>query len=418
MKKILIPIMLILLIVCCNVQKKFEPTFEANIKNHLDSNTGIFAIADKDKLYYFGNQNERRGIFCSTFDGKDSHILLECSDVRRMQIDGNYLYTLILDEGKKAVKTHPQSYQLIVYDLETGKSDIIKLFEYDYKTQYGTYDFYLCEQSLFFNDLSYYGSHQAFFLQTGLKYEEDYITELENLTQANRILSENINVVYYDMDYVWCVGSRDAMAPKPGVQDKVNYITIYSTLGVYDKEKGENIFGYRPGIHVDELNPRILNHYQNQIAIARGENLIIYDTGKQVIAAEYQFPDILAVKNAILLQEKVLLLCVTEDNQDCIYSIDRNTDEVQAILGYEENQRVLYFDADTYIVASGSVLERISYSGEKTVLWRTNLDREITGDTFKTDAAGSILFITELKKNQIQRELVYRINLEDGTVIE
>lgn len=130
-------------------------TMRVDYKHDFQSPRGMVSACYKDKIYYFSDEMGASGVYCMDTDGENVHLILECDDLRRLQIVKDVIYIAELQKEKERQKP---VYRLSAYSLDGKKLDdkiTSDMLEFDNRWS-GISDFYVNqEEQIFLNAVSY-----------------------------------------------------------------------------------------------------------------------------------------------------------------------------------------------------------------------------------------------------------------------
>ena len=391
-----------------------EP-FETSIKNNWNSTSGDLAVFSNDKIYYFSDEGELPGIYSMDVDGTNAEFVVECDDIKTMQIKDDTLFYLQYTNSIKDSTIVTRVFQLMKYDLKSYEKSPISLYE-SKENYVGTWDFYISDIGIIFNDLRYASYIQSVLQITGVKEKEGiYLNTLNKIVRPNEIDNSKRNIYLYDLGDFYCIGGDGV---KQDIYDKERfpYITYYEPAGLYDKGENENIFAYRANLDGSNYDTRIIYQDVQTLYIAYEGNIVAYDTLDKKVIDEYQFPEIAVVRNAKLKNRTLLMLGVTNENQDCILSLDLENGKTDTLKVFGEKAKVVYYDTDHYIISEGKELKKylLDENQDGTEEWNIKLKKGINKEYYKTDVAEKWLLISHWDKKEEVRKLDYKINIENG----
>lgn len=418
MKKHIRKLLLLTSVLLCACTPIFPKTVEvpsgAHLKNNWDVSVGNLAICHDNKVYYYSDENNVPGIYSMDEDGYNSRILLECDDIKKMQIKDQKLYYLQRKGSVKDSLLITETYELMQFDLETQEKQKIELSDIQ-GSYYGTWDFFIGDVGTIFNDLSYFSAVQKLFLETGIKQLNGrFVGNIHSLGNADVI--DTIKDVFYLYDFgdVYCIGDRSL--EKPG--NNRPYMTVYGSVGLFDKQENEKIFDFQPNVSGVKTKPNILYQDGDILFIVSGDGLTCYNNVEKKIIAEYQIPDMCVMKNAAGDNHKLLIIGMTTSGMDRIISFDMETGEIQTVFTGDENSMVVYFDSEKYVLMENKRVKEVilDNAGNMNEGKEVSIKIDLKSGNYKTDVAGNWLFITHWDKRNKCRKLDYKINLKNFTV--
>lgn len=147
-----------------------------------------------------------------------------------------------------------------------------------------------------------------------------------------------------------------------------------------------------------------------------GEQLIWYDAEKHKILKEYFFEDTDLLNNMKVFGDTLTVFGKNKNQNEQIFSVDSQTGTANKLFEASEEEHVLYFDQEHYILFDQGKITKNTYSGDE--VWTVNLGKIRNTEGYKTDTSGDWLFVTHWNKRKKVRELDAMINMVTGEAVE
>ena len=131
---------------------------------------------------------------------------------------------------------------------------------------------------------------------------------------------------------------------------------------------------------------------------------------------EYIFENTDCSKNCKIYDDIFLVLGKSKNRNDQILYVDDQNETVNQYFEASEDEHVLYFDQENYILFDQGTITKYSYIGER--IWEVNLGKIRNTEGYRTDTSGDWLFVTHWNKKKKVRELDALINMVTGDIAD
>ena len=378
-----------------------EP-FEANIKNHQESSHGNLAVFDgNESIYYYSDHGDMPGIYKMNMNGTEMQFVVSCKDVKRMQIRNHNLYYLEYEMDLEDADISAKGYRLMKYDLAHKDSEQIVLYGREADI-YGTWNFCVGNKGIVFTDLYFRANMRRLQERTAIKnWEGEYLGTVRKAGKRHVVTTTKGSFYLFDYGDLYCVSME---------QDSGNgtYVDIWGQTGVYDKRQREPV--------IDGFSAPQIIGWNRELLFVYGNYLALYDDKRDEVLKEYVLENTSQQENLKMYGKQFVILGKTEDRNDQILSVDKENGIVHRLFEASEQEHVLYFDQESYILFNRGQITRCTYSGKE--VWKVNLGKIRDTEGYRTDTSGDWLFVTHWNKRKKVRELDARIHMATGEVAE
>ena len=396
---------------------KVEEPFEANIKSSQESPYGSLAAYDGDgSIYYYSNHRDIPGIYKMDLTGTEREFMVPCKDIKKMQIKNNILYYLEYETDIHDGDMLTKGYRLMQYDIALSETKKIELYERgSLFSPCGTWNFCVGDKGIIFTDLALSAPKKEIRECVGIKnFDGTYLKSMLQVGVPRCIQASNQNFYLYDYGDLYCV-SRFGNESLDEDEDEP-YVDYWMHLGIYDKGQNVSQFGNSPP-NARTMIPRAkIIGRTKELLLSYADQLVLYDADQNEIQKEYVFENTMDLNNAKAYGNKIIIIGKTKDAKDQIIYIDKQNETKNQLFEASEEEHVLYFDQEHYILFDQGKITKNTYSGDE--VWTVNLGKIWNTEGYKTDTSGDRLFVTHWNKRKKVRELDAMINIVTGEVME
>ena len=427
MKRIILISSIFFLLSCTGcVAKQNVPEYRSNkaevvYKNSGGSNIGDISAVYGGRIYFYSQECGERGIYSMKLDGEDLRMETECRDIQKLQIHGDQLFYLGLDnvcygDERSRAQWGNKFYSLYKLDLATKeKTELSEIEEklcslsYDKvnnEDQYrGIWDFYYLGDDVFLTaTLDTQIPTQRFILQMSI-FEEERILEWVKDSNYFEIYKEGIELpevkcVLFKKDNVYLVSDYGPIFE--GNQINVNYVSLYDTeIHTTTITEDSILSQYRMPV-IFEVKDDIIFGAVNHV-------LFEYDCAKKELVRTCSFAEAESIKSF----ESGQRLLVSYDGYEAIYIFDRNSFQAEEKTVFEKGRVIDIGLRDYLYIDQESVSKRLIENNQE--IWETRLQENYLTDEHKIEVGGNWLFIKYFDYETEQSELKERIWLKDGS---
>ena len=386
---------------CLHVEVK-EP-FESNIKNHQESSYGSLAAFDGTKtVYYYADHDGVPGIYKMDTATSEPEFVVSCNDVKKIQIKDDNLYYLEYELDIRDKRMSTKGYRLMKYNFTRKKAEKVPLYD-RWGSHYGTWDFYIGDKGIIFTDLILFASRKTTHDATGIKSRDgEYLKSMRQIGKPKIVKGTDLRLYLYNFGDLFCISIMDWGA------DESIYVADWGEVGIYDKNQDELVMG-------NSFTAKIIGQ-DSGLLLTYGEQLILYDVEKHKILKEYLFENTDRLNNTKVYGDTLIIFGKNKNQNDQILSVDNQTGTINKLFEASEDEHVLYFDQEDYILFDQGEITKNKYSGDE--VWTVNLGKIRNTEGYKTDTSGDWLFVTHWNKRKKVRELDAMINMVTGETVE
>ncbi len=390
--------------------------FYSNYKQDANFSVGKKSAVHNGRVYYFSNENEKRGIYSMKMNGEDLRLEFETQDIRKIQIN---------EQGNVHVLEHYR-----IYENENGpeRQFAIASFEnnnniYTKKWLQGmpkgnVWDFYLSDDTAVYLYLQYKsvsGIPELYGYCT-LNGKEVLGNEYLSVTSEKKLETSTtplkINIV--QLNNLW-LGLNKRY--RDFEKNEEMYDFYADTTGFIDLNHNVEVMGDNYVFGSDERAIRsvnakgVINSIKNEISIIDTNTNTIIDT--KILFGENEIVFVLDKG------EYVYLISSSYNGNQSLYKWDLEDFEIKKVYSEWSYGKILWVDENKLIVANNNKIH-IKQLNEDTVndVFVMTLQDNIIQKEYKTDVAGEWLFIYKFEETQNSDILQYKINMATGETVK
>ncbi len=395
-----------------NLDTKF---FYSNYKQDANFFAGKKSAVHNGRVYYFSNENEKRGIYSMKMNGNDLQLEFETPDVRKIQIDEKGT-VYVLEHFKMYKNENGMERQFAVACYEKNNNTYTKNWLLG-KAANNLWDFYISDDTAVYLYVQYkfasgmpellgfctlngiVASGNEYLSITSEKKFDTSIAPLRfNIIQLNNLWL-GLNERY--SDYEKNEEMYDFYADTAGIIDLDHNIMVLGdnyVFGSYDRT-------------IRSVNEKgVINSIKNEISIIDPNTNTLID-----------IKTLLGEKEVLFILDKgeyAYIISSSNSELHSLYKWDLEDFEIKKVYSEWSYGKILWVDENKLIVANNNKIH-IKQLNEDTVndVFVMTLQDNIIQKEYKTDVAGEWLFIYKFEETQNSDILQYKINMATGKTV-
>ena len=422
-KTILLLLACCLALCCCNRKTQLYEPLNISYKDNLYQSRGMLAAVYHDEIYYFSDEEGRRGIYTMKLDGSDSRILLECEDIQGIQIVKDRLYVSVREEedyqGKKVFGLY--EYGMDGIKKEDMVDHSVKAFPANGFRGLG--GFFIDEKGRTFLNLNIYNDKRMIvdkkmiYQENGIKpFVEEAVLIAEEWNTGNK---GHFSLFQLEDNYFAC----SSLIPDPELYDQ-NTLDYKGILQTY----GYNCTSRCWWWNCDEFSNKWKNTFRiwdvtdNRILLTADNVLFAYDLDTLSISNVFEFSQKGKIVYVRLSGETIYVLFESntpsvysshrDESSQILYTVSRDFSSSSTVKDYGTKGKMLYVDDHSLLDYDGESIRLYNIEngmpGEQMASNRIELPVKSFG--YQIDLAGEWIFIKYYDRRKNASTLVLKNN--------